>query len=206
MPPISLTPRFNPSGWSRSTNSSATTPKGLAQSCGGPRPRFCAPTGSPIVHFRSLGVRPVVVAGHSFGEYAALVSADVWSITDGLRAARHRAESIEEHAGVDGRMAATTAPPEVIAEVLADNGPHLWVANQNSAQQVVISGATRNVQAAVADLTQRLFGAIVLNVPCPFHSPLLKEAAPELVRRLGGGADVRGSGAGHLDDRAGRDA
>ena len=135
---------------------------------------------------RSLGVSPGVVAGHSFGEYAALVSAGVWSITDGLRAARHRAESIEERSGVDGRMAATTAPPEVIAEVLAANGPHLWLANQNSNQQVVISGATKNVQAAVVDLTRRSFGAIMLNVPRPFHCPLLKDAAPELVRRLAG--------------------
>ncbi len=133
---------------------------------------------------RSYGIRPSVVAGHSFGEYAALASAGAWGITDGLRAARHRAEAIDLLNDVEGLMAAITAPGEVLGEVLAAVGDGVWVANQNSADQVVISGTTVAVRTAVDALQQRNVPAVILNVPRPFHSPLLAGAAEDLTRRL----------------------
>ncbi len=132
---------------------------------------------------RSRGVRPSVIAGHSFGEYPAITAAGGWSITDAIRAAIHRAEAIEQSAGARGHMVATSAPIEVVEEVLQDI-PDAYVANFNSRDQVVLSGSTIAMEQAAQSLTQRKQVAVKLNVPCPFHSPLLQPVAENLMERL----------------------
>ncbi|MGM0487266.1 MAG: beta-ketoacyl synthase N-terminal-like domain-containing protein [Planctomycetota bacterium] len=133
---------------------------------------------------RQLGLAPTVVAGHSFGEYAALVCAGVWSLTDAIRATRHRYESIEGSAAGSGRMAATNAPLEEVQSILATVGGDVFVANRNAPDQTVISGHQAPVQEAIARLKKRGHTAMLIKVPCPFHTPLMASTADALAERL----------------------
>ena len=134
---------------------------------------------------RARGLRPSVVAGHSFGEYPAVAAVGGWSITDAIRATIHRAEAIEESASAEGHMVATSAPIDLVKQVfqtIPEGGA--FIANLNSRDQMVLSGTNHAMEQAVEKLTAERQVAIKLNVPCPFHSPLLQPVAENLMRRL----------------------
>ncbi len=127
-----------------------------------------------------LGVRADAVAGHSYGEYVALCAAGVIS-PDGLSAvsqARGQAfiRAVEERDGGDpGTMAAVTATPERVAAVVASIDD-VWIANTNSPQQTVLSGATEAMRAAVELLRDQRLSVHPLRVACAFHTPLVAGA------------------------------
>ncbi|MBC2875757.1 MULTISPECIES: ACP S-malonyltransferase [Streptomyces] len=139
------------------------------------------------------GVVPDVVAGHSLGEYAALVCAGTLDWTDALRLVRRRGELMAAvNESVPGSMAAVLglALPEVeaiCARVAAATGRVVEVANDNEPGQLVISGETAAVAQAAAEA--RSAGAqkvITLPVGAPFHCTLMRgieeEFAAELAR------------------------
>lgn len=122
------------------------------------------------------------VAGHSLGEYAALVAAGALDIPTALRLVRRRGELMA--AAHDGTMAAVIGMDEIaledICEEAAIYGP-LVIANYNAPGQLVISGAAQAVEQA--GLLARERGAkrvIPLKVSAAFHSPLMEPAAEEL--------------------------
>src|SRR5580698_8207755 len=124
----------------------------------------------------SEGMRPDYVAGHSLGEYSALVAAGAISFGDALRMVRNRGRYMQEAVvpGV-GAMAAILKLPEgkldaVLAE--ASQGEVVTAANYNSPDQVVIAGHTGAVERAMAGA--RAAGAkrtVPLPVSAPFHCP-----------------------------------
>ena len=127
-------------------------------------------------------VQPAFAAGHSMGQYSALVAAGVVSLGDGIRLVRERGRLMQASGeGRDGAMAAILGLddarlPELIAEASA-NGV-FGIANRNAPGQVVVSGERRAVEAA-AEIAKRL-GArktIVLPVSVAAHSPLMAAAA-----------------------------
>jgi [acyl-carrier-protein] S-malonyltransferase len=127
-------------------------------------------------------IQPAFAAGHSMGQYSALVAAKVVSLADGIRLVRERGRLMQASgAGRDGAMAAILGLdearlPELVAEASA-NGV-FGVANRNAPGQVVVSGERRAVEGA-AEIAKRL-GArktIVLPVSVAAHSPLMAEAA-----------------------------
>jgi len=126
--------------------------------------------------FRGERLAPAFVAGHSVGEYAALVAAGTLSVTDALRLVARRGELMAD-ARVDGGMVAVIGlDRDAVAGVVASLGlgPNLVVANDNAPGQVVISGTPSALAAAVEPL--RTAGArrsIPLRVSGPFHSPLM---------------------------------
>ena len=132
---------------------------------------------------------PDYVAGHSVGEYAALVAAGMVAFDDALRLVKVRAEAMYE-AGLmtPGAMAALMGMPEGNLEaLLADAGRTgvVRAANYNSPVQVVISGEAGAVEAAVKAAPS--FGAkraIPLKVSGAFHSPLMQPAAASLAQAL----------------------
>jgi malonyl CoA-acyl carrier protein transacylase len=130
------------------------------------------------------GLRPDLVAGHSLGEYAALVAADVLSFQDALLAVSARAK---EMAGVEvpdpGRMAAVFASAERIMALLADL-PEVVPANFNSRSQTVIAGTTPAMQAALVRLEAEGLKAVPLPVSHAFHSYIVAPAAEPLRRVL----------------------
>ena len=142
-----------------------------------------------------LGVEagePAFAAGHSMGQYSALVAAGVVSLADGMRLVRERGRLMQASgAGRDGAMAAVIGLddarlPELVAA--ASELGTFGIANRNAPGQVVVSGE-RNAIEASAELAKTL-GArktIVLPVSVAAHSPLMAEAAAamgEVVRSV----------------------
>lgn len=127
------------------------------------------------------GVRPDMVAGHSLGEYSALVAAGALSLGTAVRLVRQRGELMQQAVppGV-GAMAAILglAADEVVAACeTAAQGQICSPANFNSPVQVVIAGHRAAVERAVTECQQRgARKAIMLNVSAPFHCGLMTPA------------------------------
>jgi [acyl-carrier-protein] S-malonyltransferase len=135
---------------------------------------------------RQQGIQPALLAGHSLGEYSALVAAGVLRFADAVRLVHQRGTFMQQAVPPgEGSMAAMTraARQDVEAlcvEVGADKGV-LQPANYNSPEQTVIAGHTSLVHEAV-DLAKarRLGRPVLLNVSAPFHCALLQPAAAQL--------------------------
>jgi [acyl-carrier-protein] S-malonyltransferase len=114
---------------------------------------------------------PAFVAGHSLGEYAALVAAGALSPADALRLVRRRGELMQRHGA--GAMAAVLGlPPEAVAAIAAEAGAE--VANFNAPEQTVVSGRADAVERAVALARERgAKRAVPLPVSAAFHSSLM---------------------------------
>ena len=138
---------------------------------------------------REKGVRADFVAGHSLGEYSALVAAGSLSIEEAVRLVRKRGQYMQEAVPVgQGAMAALLglnagAVEEVCRE--SAQGEVLSPANFNSPVQVVIAGHAGAVARAVALAPARgAKGAIMLNVSAPFHCALMQPARERLEKDL----------------------
>ena len=132
---------------------------------------------------------PVYIAGHSLGQYSAMVAAGVISLSDAVRLVRERGKQMQASGqGRSGAMAAIIGlADDRIPELLALGEPYgsVTVANRNSPGQIVISGDRAAVEAAVAgvkDLGARR--GIVLPVSVAAHSSLMAEAAAGMTRVL----------------------
>lgn len=128
-------------------------------------------------------VRPDYVAGHSLGEYTALVAAGALSFEDALRLVRARGECMEEAlpAGRGGMAAVLGADRAALArlceKISAEIGP-VEAANVNAPGQIVVSGVTAAVKAVVDRAGEAgARRAVLLEVSGPFHSSLMKPAA-----------------------------
>lgn len=134
------------------------------------------------------------VAGHSAGEYAALVAAEVLSLEDAARIVRARGRFMQEAVPVGvGAMAAVLAlPAAVVAEICLEiqalrPGEVVVAANINGPDQVVIAGHAGAVQAASERLKAKGARRVVaLDVSAPFHSPLMAPVGPRLAQELAG--------------------
>ena len=126
----------------------------------------------------------VGAAGHSLGEFAALVAAGVLELADALRivAVRGRAMQAAGEAR-PGTMTALLGVGAEAAAALCDDARGddvLLVANENSPQQVVISGSVAAVERAETLAAERKIRAVRLNVAGAFHSPLMEPAVEPL--------------------------
>ena len=131
------------------------------------------------------GVRPAWLAGHSLGEYNALLAAGVFDFLTGLRLVQKRGELMAQARG--GGMAAVIGlGPEAIAGVLADNGlDAIDVANFNSPSQTVVSGPVEDIQRA-GPLLQAAGARMCMPLPvsAAFHSRYMADAAREFAAFL----------------------
>ncbi|MCM3717194.1 ACP S-malonyltransferase [Fictibacillus phosphorivorans] len=128
------------------------------------------------------GISPDYTAGHSLGEYSALVAAGSISFEDAVYAVRHRGLLMEEAvpAGV-GTMAAIIGFDqerlEAITAEVSESGESVQVANLNCPGQIVISGTVKGVEEAGKKAKEEGAKVIPLQVSGPFHSSLMKPAA-----------------------------
>ena len=135
--------------------------------------------------------QPVFAAGHSMGQYSALVAAGALSIEDGVRLVRERGRLMQASGqGRDGAMAALIGLDDArLPELVAAASAHgtFVVANRNAPGQVVVSGVRPAVEAG-AELAKSLGAkrAIVLPVSVAAHSPLMAEAADGMREALTG--------------------
>lgn len=142
-----------------------------------------------IVKARMAGddFKPDAVAGHSLGEFSALVAAGALSFEDGLKLVQQRAQAMQKACEAQpGTMAAILGlDDEVIEQVCADVDEIVIPANYNCPGQLVISGSIAGVEAAVAKLQEAgAKRAIILAVGGAFHSPLMQPAQDELKQAI----------------------
>ncbi len=137
------------------------------------------------------GLVPAVVAGHSLGEYTALVAAGALTLADALPLVRFRAQAMQEAVPVGvGAMAAilgldAAAVRDGCNEVAAATGEVVEAVNFNDPKQTVIAGSRAGVDQACDALKARgAKRALPLAVSAPFHSSLMKPAADRLRDRL----------------------
>ncbi len=140
------------------------------------------------------GLQPVVAAGHSLGEYSALVASGALSFADAVRLVRKRGQFMQEAVPVgEGAMAAVMGldSAEIVAicqQVEQETGLAVQAVNFNCPGQIVIAGAAKGVETASAALKAAgAKRAVGLPVSAPFHSTLMKPAAERLAEAL---ADV----------------
>jgi [acyl-carrier-protein] S-malonyltransferase len=137
------------------------------------------------------GAEPAAVAGHSLGEYSALVAAGVLTLADALQLVRFRAQAMQQAVPVGaGAMAAVLAlEPAQVAEgcarAAAESGEVVSAANFNDPRQTVISGTVAGVEKA-RDLLKAMGAKRVVQLPvsAPFHCALMKPAADALRERM----------------------
>lgn len=140
------------------------------------------------------GLKPDYVAGHSLGEYSALVAAGVLSFQDAVRTVRARGLYMEE-AVPSGRgamaavLGAEREPLQQLCESITAGGSAVELANVNCPGQIVVSGTAAGVQAVVDRGKEAGAKRVIpLDVSGPFHSSLMKPAAERLAETL---ADVK---------------
>jgi [acyl-carrier-protein] S-malonyltransferase len=137
------------------------------------------------------GTAPIAVAGHSLGEYSALVAADALSLDDAVKLVRFRAQAMQQAVPVGtGAMVAVLgleadAVRIACEQAAADVGEAVAPANFNEPKQIVIAGTKAAVARACEVLKEAgAKRALPLPVSAPFHSVLMKPAADRLAERL----------------------
>jgi [acyl-carrier-protein] S-malonyltransferase len=139
--------------------------------------------------FEPAGIKPVAVAGHSLGEYSALVATGGLSFHDAVglvqKRGRYMSEAVAPGTGLVAALLGLTA--EVVKEVCrkASSGGVVAAANFNSPGQIVIAGEKTAVERAIElAKAQGCKKAIPLPVSVPVHTPLMQQAADRLAKDL----------------------
>jgi len=135
------------------------------------------------------GIKSYLMAGHSLGEYTALLASGFFTFEDALAITRKRGLFMEEACpkGKGGMVALIGADMTKIGSILKEISHDDYVAvpaNLNSAEQVVLSGDTEALKEAVEKSKGSYKKAVFLNVSGPFHSPLMSKAADKLKDEL----------------------
>jgi [acyl-carrier-protein] S-malonyltransferase len=125
---------------------------------------------------KAEGQMPDLVAGHSLGEYSALYCAGVWDFATGLELVKQRSLLMAQARG--GKMIALIGFDRPQLEAIVAQEPQVVIANDNSAEQVVISGTADAVDRVVSQI--KVKRAIPLPVSGAFHSPMMQEAQAQL--------------------------
>jgi acyl transferase domain-containing protein/acyl carrier protein len=131
--------------------------------------------------WRSWGVEPVAVLGHSFGEYVAACVAGAMTLEDGLRLIVDRGRLMATLAET-GAMAAVFAAEDEVATAIAGQLAHVSIAAVNGPTNTVISGERDVVAALCADFAARGIQTKQLHISTSSHSPLVEPILDELVR------------------------
>jgi [acyl-carrier-protein] S-malonyltransferase len=129
---------------------------------------------------------PELMAGHSLGEITALVAAGAMDAEDGLNLVAARGSLMQDaadSAGGGGMLAVRASDREELADAIADTG--VTLANDNSPEQVVLSGPDDALERAERELRDRGVRAKRLPVAGAFHSPAMESAVPDFRERLG---------------------
>lgn len=137
------------------------------------------------------GAMPARLAGHSLGEYSALVAAGVLTLESAARLVRLRGQLMQDAAPAGtGAMAAVLGAEDALVQEICEavSGREVVVpANYNSPGQIVIGGHAAAVDKALTQLAERgVRKAVKLAVSVPSHTPLMREAADKLAEAMAG--------------------
>lgn len=136
------------------------------------------------------GVTFSAVAGHSLGEYAAMVASGVLSFEDGFKVIKARASAMQKAAEKSGgaMYAVIGKTAEEIEQVCAEIDGYVVPVNYNSSAQTVIAGETEAAEKAAAKFAEMGAKAVKLGVSSAFHSKLMQPAAEEFAPAI---ADIK---------------
>ena len=146
-----------------------------------------------VAAFKSLGSEaiPQMVAGHSLGEFSALVANKTLAFEEALKLVQIRAEAMQKACELNpSTMAAVLALPdekveEICKQIMNETGEIVVPANYNSPGQIVISGSLAGIELAVGRMKEAgAKRALVLPVGGAFHSPLMMPAQEELATAI----------------------
>ncbi len=143
-----------------------------------------------LKYFSQFGIKPSFTAGHSLGEYTALVASEVLSFEDAVYAVRKRGEFMEAAVpNGEGTMAAVLGIDrdklQRVTEIVSADGNPVQLANLNCPGQIVISGSKQGVEEASAKAKEAGAKKVIpLDVSGPFHSSLMKPAAEKFASVL----------------------
>lgn len=136
---------------------------------------------------KNIGILPSACAGHSLGEYAAMVASGILSLEDGFRVIQIRAAAMGSAAqNQKGAMCAVMAEASEIEEVCDQTEGYVVPVNYNSPKQTVIAGESEAVCKAMDVFAERGKRAVKLAVSAAFHSKLMQPAADELKEKIKG--------------------
>lgn len=132
------------------------------------------------------GLEFQAVAGHSLGEYAAMVACGMLSLEDGFRVIKARAEAFDKVASsTDGSMAAVLKlTPEQVEEVCASVDGYVVPVNYNSPAQTVIAGQSAAVNTACEKFKEMKARVMILKTESAFHSEIMKPASIEFYEKI----------------------
>lgn len=139
------------------------------------------------IAYRALGAKPKAAAGHSLGEYTALVAAGALSFADAVELVHKRGRYMQEAVKPgEGKMIAILGPTvEEISDAIGSIPSGVKeIANINSPGQTVCAGDVAGIDALAAEMSRRGAKVVPLNVSAPFHCSLMKPAADQLAADL----------------------
>ncbi len=140
-----------------------------------------------LAHALGENFKPDMVAGHSLGEFSALVANKTLSFEDGLKLVAKRADAMQKACLVEpSTMAAIIGLEDTVVENICKNIKEIVVpANFNSPGQLVISGSMKGIELAVEKCNEAgAKRALILKVGGAFHSPLMEPARVELAKAI----------------------
>jgi acyl transferase domain-containing protein/NADPH:quinone reductase-like Zn-dependent oxidoreductase/NAD(P)-dependent dehydrogenase (short-subunit alcohol dehydrogenase family)/acyl carrier protein len=135
--------------------------------------------------WKSWGIEPAAVLGHSVGEYVAACVAGVFSLEDGLKLIAERGRLMQALPR-DGQMAVVFADKAQVAKVIAERGHEVSIAAINGPENVVVSGSGHGVKLALKTLEAQGINSTLLRVSHAFHSPLMEPILDAFERVVAG--------------------
>lgn len=140
------------------------------------QPAMGAADAAMLEILRRVGVSPVAVAGHSYGEYVALYAAGVIDRSELFRLSAARGAAIAQAASASpGSMAAIAAGEDAVLPVV-ESIDDLWIANLNAPTQTVVTGSKEAIAQAIEVFSAKGVDAKEISVSAAFHSPLVRAA------------------------------
>ncbi|HET8932534.1 MAG TPA: SDR family NAD(P)-dependent oxidoreductase, partial [Polyangiales bacterium] len=133
--------------------------------------------------WRSLGIEPAAVVGHSQGEVSAAVVSGALSLEDGARVVALRGQAVRRRSG-DGAMLLIERPLSEVSELIAPYGAALSIAAVNTESSTIVSGDVAAVDSLLDELQSRSLFARKINVDYASHSAHMDELLPELREQL----------------------
>lgn len=135
--------------------------------------------------WKSWGIEPAIVIGHSLGEYVAACIAGVFSLEDGLKLVVERARLMQA-LPTDGEMWVVFAPEVQLRPLLAAYANDVAIAAENGPESIVISGRKQALADILARLHEGEYKTQALNTSHAFHSPLMEPMLADFARIAGG--------------------
>ncbi|QDV40774.1 Mycocerosic acid synthase [Stieleria neptunia] len=126
----------------------------------------------------AMGIKPDRISAHSYGEFPALVAAGAWNFRDAALATFHRCRLITESTQIDGAMLAADLDRGDAQEYCNAFPGEAFVANCNSDRQTVIAGSHGAIENLKTRLIEAGVHAKILDVPRPYHTPLMAPMQP----------------------------